>query len=142
MTQVAEARLLGDRDPRYALIAEMRKLEGNAAYGSVITNKEKHHDVVYVDESRAGEEIMDSHLTELPNGYHEVEKTKAKIKLDLPIHAGVFILNYAKLRMLQFYYECIDKYLSREDFELLEMDTDRITSGLPWKVLKSSSSQN
>ena len=26
--------------------------------------------------------------------------------------------------MLQFYYECIDKYLSCEDFELLEMDTD------------------
>ena len=61
--------------------------------------------------------------TELPNGYYEVEKTKAKIKLD-PIHPEVFILNYAKRRMLQFYYECIDKYLSREIFELLEMDTD------------------
>ena len=51
MTQVAEARLLGDHDPKYALTAGMRKLEGNAVYGSLITNKEKHHDVVYVDES-------------------------------------------------------------------------------------------
>ena len=70
---------------------------------------------------------MDEHfygLTELPNGYYEVEKTKQRIILDLPIHLGVFILNYAKLRMLGFYYDCVDKYLSREDFEYSEMDTD------------------
>ncbi len=30
----------------------------------------------------------------------------------------------AKLRMLEFYYDFIDKYIEREDFELLEMDTD------------------
>ena len=56
-------------------------------------------------------------LTELPIGYYEVEKTKQKINIDLPIHLGVFILNYAKLRRLEFYYDCDDKYLSREDFE-------------------------
>ena len=44
--QVAEARLHGDRDPRYALTAEMRKLEGNASYGTLITNKEKHHNII------------------------------------------------------------------------------------------------
>ena len=68
---------------------------------------------------------MDNHfysLTELPNGYYEVEKTKQKIILDLPIHFGVFILNYAKLRMLEFYYDYVNKYLSREDFEYSEID--------------------
>ena len=63
-------------------------------------------------------------MTELPNGYYEVEKTKQKINLDLHIHLGVFILNYAKLCMLEFYYDFIDKYLSREDFEYSEIDTD------------------
>ena len=70
---------------------------------------------------------MDNHfysLTELPNGYYEVEKMKQKFILDLPVHLGVFILNYTKLRMLEFYYDCVDKYLSREDFEYSEMDTD------------------
>ena len=38
-------------------------------------------------------------MTELPDGYYEVEKTKKKINDDLPIHIAVFILNYAKLRM-------------------------------------------
>ena len=47
--QEAEARLHGDRDPWYGLTAEMRKLEGNASYGTLITNKEKHHDIIYVD---------------------------------------------------------------------------------------------
>ena len=127
MTQVAQARLDGDRDKDKALITETMKLIGNSSYGKLITNKERHHDIVYVNESEIGAEIMDNHfysLNELLNGYCEVEKTKQKIILDLPIHLGVFILNYAKLRMLEFYYDCVDKNLSREDFEYSEMDTD------------------
>ena len=61
------------------------KLIGNSSYGKLIINKEKHHDVIYVNESEIGEEIMDNHfydMTELPNGYYEVEKTKQKINLD------------------------------------------------------------
>ena len=38
--QVAEVRLHGDHDPRYALTAEMCNLERNASYGTLITNKE------------------------------------------------------------------------------------------------------
>ena len=44
-------------------------------------------------------------MIELQDGYYEVEKTKKKINLDLPIHIGVFILNYTKLRMFEFYYD-------------------------------------
>ena len=127
MTQVAQARLDGDPDKDKALIAKTMKLIGNSSYGKLITNKEKHHDIVCAIESEIGAEIMDNHfysLTKFPNGYYEVEKTKLKIILDLPVHLGVFILNYAKLRMLEFYYDCVDKYLSHEDFEYSEMDTD------------------
>ena len=73
MKQVAQARLDGDRDKDKALIVETMKLIGNSSYGKLITNKEKHHDIVYVDESEIGAEIMDEHfydLTELPNGYY------------------------------------------------------------------------
>ena len=127
MTQVAQAHLDGDHDRDKALITETMKLIGNSSYGKLITNKEKHHDIVYVNESEIGAEIMDNHfysLTELLNGYYEVEKTKQKIIPDLLIHLSVFILNYAKLRMLEFYYDCVNKYLSHEDFEYSEMDTD------------------
>ena len=82
MTQVAQARLDGDRDKDKALIAETMKLIGNSSYEKLITNKEKHHDIIYVDETEIGAEIMDNHfhdMTELPNSYYEVEKTKQKI---------------------------------------------------------------
>ena len=88
----------------------------------MITNKEKRHDIVYVDESEISTEIIDNHfysMTELPDGYYEVEKTRKKINLDL----SVFILNYAKLRMLEFFYDFLDYYLSREDFQIIEIAT-------------------
>ena len=133
MTRIAQCQLEGDRDKDKALIAEMSKLIGNSSYGRMITNKEKHHDIVYVDESEISTEIIDNHfydMTELPDGYYKVEKTKKKINLDLPIHIGVFILNYAKLRMLEFYYDFLDYYLSREDFQIMEMDTDSSYLGI------------
>ena len=51
MTQIAQCRLEGDHDKDKALIAEMSKLIGNSIYGQMITNKEKHHDIVYISES-------------------------------------------------------------------------------------------
>ena len=44
--------------------------------------------------------------------------------MDTPVVLGFCILQYAKLRMLQFYYDCIDKFIDRSDFEYCEMDTD------------------
>ena len=140
MTQVAQACLDGDRDKNKALIAETMKLIGNSSYGKLITNKEKYRDIVYVNESEIGAEIMDKHfygLTELPDGYYEVEKTKKKIILDLSIHLGVFILNYAKLRKLKFYYDCVDEYFSCEDLEYSKMDTDSAYMAISGDSFKS-----
>ena len=82
MMQVAQARLDGDCDKNKALIAETMKLIGNSSYIKLITNKEKHHDIVHVNESEIGAEIMDNHfysLTELPNDYYEVKKRNRKL---------------------------------------------------------------
>ena len=49
---------------------------------------------------------------------------KKVIKYDLPVQIGFFVYQYAKLRMLQFYYDFMDQYLDRSDFQYLEMDTD------------------
>ena len=65
-------------------------------------------------------------MTELSDGYYEVERTKQSISVNISIHIGVFILIYAKLHILEFYYDCVDKYLSHEDFLYCEMDTDSV----------------
>ena len=48
---------------------------------------------------------------------------KAKICFDLPIQLGYHILQLAKLRMLQFRYDCLENYCDMKDFEYLKMDT-------------------
>jgi hypothetical protein len=63
-------------------------------------------------------------MEEIDDGFFELEMSKKRIKLDTPIVLGFAILQYAKLRMLQFYYDCLDKYIDRRDFQLCEMDTD------------------
>ena len=63
-------------------------------------------------------------LDNITEDTYEVESCKKNIKLNLPIQVGFFVYQYAKLRMLQFYYDFLDKYLDRSDFQMCEMDTD------------------
>ena len=36
---------------------------------------------------------------------------------------GFFVYSYAKLKMLSFFYDVIDKFVDRKDYNLLGMDT-------------------
>jgi hypothetical protein len=49
---------------------------------------------------------------------------KKRIKMDLPIQLGFFILQLAKLRMLEFYYDLMDIYFDRKNWEMIMTDTD------------------
>ena len=64
------------------------------------------------------------HLNELSENLFELEMSKSTISLDLPLQIGLFVYQYAKLRMLQFYYDFIDVFISRCDYQYCEMDTD------------------
>ena len=54
----------------------------------------------------------------------EVEMIERKIKLDLPIKLGYFVLQYAKLLMLEFYFDFMHVYVDRTNFEYCEIYTD------------------
>ena len=51
-------------------------------------------------------------------------KRNIKIKMDAPIQVGCAVYDLAKLRMLEFYYDFIDKYIDHSDFVYCQMDTD------------------
>ena len=125
---VSNARRQGDTDPTFEIFADTMKLIGNSAYGSMIMNKEKHVNITYCESKEKASYFVSKrrfrNLTELDNNHFEIELAKSRITLNLPIQIGFFILQYAKLRMLEFYYDCVDKFCSREDFELMSMDTD------------------
>ena len=44
--------------------------------------------------------------------------------MDVPVVVGFSILQLAKLRMLEFYYDRIDRFVGRRDFQYVEMHTD------------------
>ena len=55
---------------------------------------------------------------------YKIEMNKKTLPYTLPVHVGFFVLQYAKMRMLQFYYDFSDRYLERPLFQYCEMDTD------------------
>ena len=86
------------------------KLHGNSGYGRTLTNKEKHLDIRYCNEANIGRVVNDSHFRKLDiidEDLYEVSKTKKSISMNLPIQIGFFVYQYAKLRMLEFYYDFV-----------------------------------
>ena len=67
---------------------------------------------------------------------YEVELAKAQIEHKEPIIVGLFILQYAKLRMLELYYNFFTKLCDVNKFEELEMDTDSLYLALAEKELE------
>ena len=65
-------------------------------------------------------------LDDLNNSLYEVELAKAEIEHKEPIIVGFFILQYAKLRMLELYYNFFTRFCDVNKFEELETDTDSL----------------
>ena len=105
--QVSEARRKGDQSPDKLLIGDTMKLLGNSAYGSMIMDQEKHQKIEYAKGNRNIALKVNlptfKKLEDLGEDFAEIELMKAKQKLNLPIQIGFAILQYAKLKMLEWY---------------------------------------
>ena len=124
---VSEARREGDVHHDRAIIADTMKLLGNSGYGKTITNVDRHRDVNYCTEKAASRLVNNRRFRQLDvvvDDAYEIEMSKRTVTYALPIHVGLFVLQYAKMRMLQFYYDFIDRYVERPLFQYCEMDTD------------------
>ena len=103
------------------------KLLGNSAYGKTVTNQERHINVTLCTDTDASRYVNDKHfraLHSIGDGTYEVDMTKKSISMNLPIQIGFFVYQYAKLRMLEFYYDLLIKFIHTSDFQMCEMDTD------------------
>ena len=116
--EVSEGRRAGDQDKDKQIIAQTMKLLGNCAYGFTVTDKEKYCSVKYVGDDKVSRQINDrffKDLNELNNDMYEVIKTKSKVTLNLPLQIGSAVYQLAKLRMLQFKYDFIDRFIDQSD---------------------------
>ena len=48
------------------------------------------------------------------------------------------VYQLAKLRMLQFYYDFLDHYVDRRDYELIQIDTDSMYFALSYDTLEEA----
>ena len=123
---VSDERRKGDSDIRYSIIAEGAKTVGNSAYGRTGMNKNKFKTVRFCNEkqfNRAKNNYFYYDAEEY-DGIYEVTSRPRKVKQNMPIQVAFSVLNDAKLKMLEFYYDCIDKYIDRTDYQYMYMDTD------------------
>ena len=124
---VSASRRAGDEDPDKAIIADTMKLLGNSAYGKTVTNIDRHRNVKYCTEVGTSACINNKRFRQLDvvaKDVYEITSNKARLTYDLPLHIGFFVYQYAKLRMLQFYYDFVARYVDRSLFQYCEMDTD------------------
>ena len=125
--QVTEARRTGDAEKSKALLAEVFKLLGNSGYGKLIEALERQTNVIYTKDEKVVDRALRSayfsDLDEIGEAY-ELESRKPRITIRRPFQIGIAVYQLAKLRMLEFYYDFLDRYFDRKDFELIQMDTD------------------
>ena len=109
---VSTARRNGDSDPDKAIIADTMKLLGNSAYGKTVTNVDRHRNVKYCTEVGTSACVNNKRFRQLDvvtDDAYEITSSKARVTYDLPHHIGFFVYQYAKLRMLEFYYDFVDR---------------------------------
>lgn len=139
--EVTEARRLGDSDKEKTIFAEILKLLGNAAYGKLIEAIERHTKVSYTkDEKNVDRALRSAYfedLTEIGDAY-EIETRKPCVTIKRPFQVGIAVYQLAKLRILEFYYDFLDKYVDRSDFELIQMDTDSLYFALSTHTLEQA----
>ena len=126
--EVSSARRAANNDKNKKQLGDTAKLKGNSFYGKMIENLEKDMNTKFTTNEKLIDEIFRSpffdDLEEISEGVFEVRQRKRQVTITRPYQCGIAVYQLAKLRMLEFYYDFLDKFCDRRDFELIQMDTD------------------
>jgi hypothetical protein len=127
MEWVANERRKGAADPLTKSIADTAKNIGNAAYGGTIMDKSRHQKTIICNAqefNRLKYSCWLKDFTEHGKDVFELQLIKRQYKQDTPIQVGYSVLQYAKLRMLEFKYDFMAKYIDDSHYQYILMDTD------------------
>ena len=111
------------------ILADTWKLIGNSGYSSSLLRKGRYRKIFYHDQSTVDKAINSPRFVNLDlvdNNLYEVKSLKKHVIFDLPIQIGMFVYSGAKLKMLEFVYDCIKKYIPDDCYKFIEMDTDSL----------------
>ena len=139
MQSAVDARRKDDKNPNSSVVAETMKLIANSSYGYQNMDRSRHTVTKYLSDEKTHAAInskLFKRLDHMNSSLYEIELAKAEIEHKKPIIVGFFILQYAKLRMLELYYNFITRFRDVNKFEELEMDTDSLYLALAEKELE------
>ncbi|XP_057290834.1 uncharacterized protein LOC130613518 [Hydractinia symbiolongicarpus] len=125
--EIADARRQTDKDPDKRIAGDTAKLKGNSFYGKMIEDLARHANTTFTrDEKEVGAALRSPYLEDLEeNGNaYAVRKSKHKCTIDRAYLCSIAVYQLAKLYMLEFYYNFLDKCVDFRDFEYIYMDTD------------------
>ena len=124
-----DARWHGDENRNSSVVAEAKNILANSSYGYQTMDRSRHTVTKYLSDEETHEAInseLFKKLDHVNNALYEIELAKAQIEHKNPIIIGFFMLQYAKLRLLELYYNFFTKLCDVNKFEELEMDTDSL----------------
>ena len=110
-------------------MAETTKLLANSSYGYQIIDRSGHTVTKYLNDEKTHSAINSQRfkrLNHITDQLHEVELFKSEIEHREPIIVGFFILQYAKQRKLELYYNFFKNFCDTDKYEELEVDTDSL----------------
>ena len=125
---VCNERRKGDTDEKYAVIGNEIKNIGNSAYGRTSMNKAKHNKTTYETQAQYKKSLSTPYFrdAEKYGEVYEVQTRKQRTFQNMPIQISTAILQYAKLRLLQFVYGFLYKYVDKKNFNIMYCDTDSL----------------
>ena len=123
------ARRQGDENPNSSVVAETMNLLSNSSYGYQIMDRSRHTVTKCFNDEKTHSAINNKlfkRLNFITDQLYEVELVKSEIEHREPIIVGFFILQYAKLGMLELYYNFCKNFCDTEKYGELETDTDSL----------------
>ena len=114
-------------DKSKTLLPEVFKPLGNSGYGKLIERLEQQTKIIFTKDEKEVNRAMQRAFfqdVEVVGQVYELESRKPRIQIPRPFQIGIAVYQLAKLRMLEFYYDFLDHYCHRSDFELIQVDTD------------------
>ena len=132
--KVVYERRKGDMLGGNPLQANTYKLLGNSFYGGSVMNKDHHSDICYCNNRfEVCKQINKPTFCDadsINNNLFELHTNRRKINQNIPIQVGKFVLDAAKIHMINFYYHVILEHCDRKKIDLVSMDTDSFTFAL------------
>jgi len=116
------------------VLALNAKITANSIYGALLMNKDKHEVISFAEHGLPLCKVFNNPAFRdadyVKEDVCEVTMRKGVILQDVPIQISKTVLDLAKMKISEFAWDVVDKYIDRDSYQFFQMDTDSLYIGL------------